>query len=284
MDLSANLKKYKIDENKLVPYGFNYDGKQYTYKKDLSNEEFYSLFTYKNNTLNVSIYDKAFDDLYLPFEVKNSKNTIVSALNLEIESIMDDIFLKCSLVCKIKEDILNYCKEKYNSIMDNPFELEYVNGVLRIDQSKKWYALFINIPYKTLKINHEGRMDIITLKFDPNEITSISLIFNSFPLNKTVLLDPHFGQILAYFKVSYSVLQSLQIVTAFIIIILSLHPLVTSRFSTAHFQISSKYDGTIVETSPISKVTLLTSFTLFSLAVFWIVSNISKTIIISCIN
>ncbi len=196
MDLSVNLKKYKIDESKLVPYGFNYDGKQYTYKKDLSNEEFYSLFTYKNNTLNVSIYDKAFDDLYLPFEVKNSKNTIVSALNLEIESIMDDIFLKCSLVCKIKEDILNYCKEKYNSIMDNPFELEYVNGVLRIDKSKKWYALFINIPYKTLKINQEGRMDIITLKCDPDEITKIvdnKSIFHAYHMNKkhwiTVILD-----------------------------------------------------------------------------------------------
>lgn len=54
------------------------------------------------------------------------------------------------------------------------------------------------------------------------------------------------------------------------------------RFFFAHSKQSEKYDGTIDETSPISRVNLVTFFTLFSLAISSTLSMTFRTIPSSC--
>lgn len=96
----------------------------------------------------------------------------------------------------VKERVLAYAKRTYGTVPDRPFATAPTYEVLRHEGSKKWYALFMDIPANKLGLQGEEKVDIINLKCDP--ILAGSLrdgvgIFPGYHLNHaswiTVLLD-----------------------------------------------------------------------------------------------
>ena len=63
-------------------------------------------------------------------------------------------------------DILNYVKEKYETIPDYPFFKHPQYAVLR-NKNNKWYGLIMTIEKNKLGINEEGLIDAINLKGNP---------------------------------------------------------------------------------------------------------------------
>lgn len=109
--------------------------------------------------------------------------------------------------------ILQYADEQYG---DEPEYLwadypEY--AVLRRKDTKKWYALLMNIPKKRLGIDGDEMVEVVDLRFDvdelPNKIDGKSY-FAGYHMNKkhwiTVLLDGSvdLDEILAYVDKSYA--------------------------------------------------------------------------------
>lgn len=59
-------------------------------------------------------------------------------------------------------------------------------AVFRHD-SGKWFAVFMNIPYRKLGINREGNLDIVNLKCEPNLISLLvgdERFFRGYHMNK----------------------------------------------------------------------------------------------------
>lgn len=79
--------------------------------------------------------------------------------------------------------------DNYNVGADYPFEEDFETGVFRHNDSKKWFAIAMNIPYKKLGILRDGSLDVVNLKCAPEVIESIAGIepgiFRAYHMNKT---------------------------------------------------------------------------------------------------
>ena len=95
-----------------------------------------------------------------------------------------------------QRELTEYIFDTYSVEPDHPFKMDDVSCVFRHVDSRKWFALTMNIPYRTLGIMRDGNVDILNLKCDP--ILSGSLrgkpgILPAYHMNKdkwiTKLLD-----------------------------------------------------------------------------------------------
>jgi len=67
----------------------------------------------------------------------------------------------------VKEQILAYAKKTYKTIPDAPFRTAPGYLVLRHADTRKWYALFMDVPRGKLGLAGSGCVDILDIKCDP---------------------------------------------------------------------------------------------------------------------
>lgn len=96
----------------------------------------------------------------------------------------------------MREKIIEYAKNEYGTEPDKPFSTSPESEVLRHAGTRKWYALFMDVPARKLGIPSDGTVDIVNLKCDPRLSGSIRDgvgIFPAYHMNRekwiTLLLD-----------------------------------------------------------------------------------------------
>ena len=67
----------------------------------------------------------------------------------------------------IKQQILSYDQTTYNAAPDAPFRTAPTYLVLRHADTRKWYALFMDVPREKLGLSGGESVDILNLKCDP---------------------------------------------------------------------------------------------------------------------
>ena len=96
----------------------------------------------------------------------------------------------------VKQEILDYAKKTYKSIPDNPFSLAPTYQVLRHEDTRKWFALFMDITRDKLGLDGTDVIDVINLKCNPILSGSLRKMKGYFPAYHmhrenwiTILLD-----------------------------------------------------------------------------------------------
>jgi len=67
----------------------------------------------------------------------------------------------------MKEQILSYAKKTYQTVPDAPFRTAPTYFVLRHADTRKWYALFMDVPKEKLGLFGDETVDILNIKCDP---------------------------------------------------------------------------------------------------------------------
>jgi len=67
--------------------------------------------------------------------------------------------------------VYEYVKRKYKCEPEYPWSDS--NAVLRHKDSRKWFALFMDVRRSYLKLDGEGTVEVLNLKCDPMLITSL---------------------------------------------------------------------------------------------------------------
>jgi predicted DNA-binding protein (MmcQ/YjbR family) len=96
----------------------------------------------------------------------------------------------------MREEIEKYINENYDSIQEYPW-IKYPNfTTFKHRNSKKWFALMMDVQFEKLGINKEGTVDVINLKNIPEMVGSLRKVEGILPayhMNKehwiTILLD-----------------------------------------------------------------------------------------------
>lgn len=95
-----------------------------------------------------------------------------------------------------QQELAEYIFDTYSVQPEHPFPLDGVSCVFRHIDNRKWFALTMNIPYRTLGMAKDGRVDILNIKCDPILIGSLRSrpgFRPAYHMNKdkwlTVLLD-----------------------------------------------------------------------------------------------
>ena len=63
-----------------------------------------------------------------------------------------------------KQDFLDYCLDTYGISPDYPFEDDFETAVLRHSDTRKWFALVMNIPRRKLGLDSDEYADVVNLK------------------------------------------------------------------------------------------------------------------------
>lgn len=178
---------YKEDE--LIKYGFIKEKNKYIYRYDI--DSLYVIFSIDKD-IDIKVYDKDTNEEFIPFKL-NIEGSYVTYLKEKIEQIKKDIINKCFINNSIKDDIIKYIENKYQIKGEYPWD-EYDYSTYKTNN--KWFALIMNIPYKSLSINKNGEIDVINLKNDPIKIEKLidnKHYFKAYHMNKkywiTVILD-----------------------------------------------------------------------------------------------
>jgi len=67
----------------------------------------------------------------------------------------------------IQEQLLAYAKKTYKTLPDAPFRTAPTYFVLRHADTRKWYALFMDVPREKLGLSGSEYVDILNIKCDP---------------------------------------------------------------------------------------------------------------------
>ena len=67
----------------------------------------------------------------------------------------------------IKQQLLDYAKKTYKAVPDAPFRTAPSYLVLRHNHTRKWYALFMDVPRERLGLSGGEYVDILNIKCDP---------------------------------------------------------------------------------------------------------------------
>ena len=63
-----------------------------------------------------------------------------------------------------RDELLQYCRDTFGTVPDNPFEDVFDTAVLRHGDTKKWYALVMRISRRRLGIDRDELVDVVNLK------------------------------------------------------------------------------------------------------------------------
>lgn len=63
--------------------------------------------------------------------------------------------------------LFEYAESRYSVEPDFPFPNDTQTPVLRHSDTRKWFAIFMNVPRSVLYPGGEGRTDIVNVKCDP---------------------------------------------------------------------------------------------------------------------
>jgi len=178
-----------------IAYGFSKVGDYYILQSDIDMENFNVIVKIGKDSFEANVIELPFNEEYILFNVSDSKGKFVSKIRKNVNELIDDIVKNCFKSLDYRKILLDYVKEKYGTIPEEPWE-DNNHATIKTSNSKKWYGIFMSIPYKTLGLDKSGKIDVLNVKLNPNLIENLidkKHFFPAYHMNKkywiTILLD-----------------------------------------------------------------------------------------------
>ena len=86
-----------------------------------------------------------------------------------------------------RNEFFKLCSDNYGTMPDYPFEKDFETAVFRHSDNKKWFALFMKVPYIKFGLNKEGSTEVVNLKIPPEMFGSFSEdegVYPAYHMNK----------------------------------------------------------------------------------------------------
>ncbi len=181
------------NEKTIKSYGFSKANERWICEKDAITPGFRFVYSINGRSCDVTVYDLDSGWEYDLFNVPTSTGETVTALREEADAFLQMVSESCYGVHRFRDEVLDYCKKKYGTLPDSPFE-DFEALVLR-KPSGKWYGLIMTIPSDRLHLPKRENVDVLNLKATPERIAAVDKIsvFPAWHMNKkywlTVLMD-----------------------------------------------------------------------------------------------
>ena len=178
-----------------IAYGFSKIGNYYVLQSDIDVENFNVIVKIGKDSFEVNVIELPFNEEYVLFNVLDSKGKFVSKIRKKVNELIGDIVNSCFSSLDYRKLLLDYVKEKYRTIPEEPWE-DNNHATIKTSNSKKWYGIFMSIPYKTLGLEKSGKIDVLNVKLNPDLIENLidkKHFFPAYHMNKkywiSIVLD-----------------------------------------------------------------------------------------------
>ena len=163
-----------------IKYGFSKIGDYYILQSNIDVENFNAIIKIGKESFEVQVIELPFNEEYILFNVSDSKGKFVSKIRKKVNELIEDIVNNCFTSLDYRKLLLDYVKEKYETIPEEPWE-DNNHATIKTPNTKKWYGIFMYIPYKTLGLDKNGKIDVLNVKLNPELIESLIDKKNFFP-------------------------------------------------------------------------------------------------------
>ena len=178
-----------------IKYGFSKIGDYYVLQSGIDVENFNAIVKIGKDSFEANVIELPFNEEYILFNVLDSKGKFVSKIRTKVNELIEDIVKNCFTSLDYRKILLDYVKEKYGTIPEEPWK-DNNHATIKTSNSKKWYGIFMSIPYKTLGLEKSGKIDVLNVKLNPDLIENLidkKHFFPAYHMNKkywiTILLD-----------------------------------------------------------------------------------------------
>ena len=178
-----------------IAYGFSKVGDYYILQSDIDVENFNVIVKIGKDSFEVNVIELPFSEEYILFNVLDSNGKFVSKIRKKVNELIKDIVKSCFTSLDYRKILLDYVREKYGTIPEEPWK-DNNHATIKTSNSKKWYGIFMSIPYKTLGLEKSGKIDVLNVKLNPDLIENLidkKHFFPAYHMNKkywiTILLD-----------------------------------------------------------------------------------------------
>lgn len=188
----------KPNPEKLRKYGFRQTGETFGYSCQLLGGQFdLTVKIGSNGSVQTTLFDCDAEENYTLHLVAEASGEFVNRVRDELDKALQDIEQNCFENTKsaLVQSILDYGKEKYGDEPEYLWE-GYDYAVLRRKDTKKWYALIMDVPKKKLKLEGDGIAEILDIRFDAEKLAEKidgKRFLPAYHMNKkhwiTILLD-----------------------------------------------------------------------------------------------
>ena len=169
------FKKSLPDHDKLLEYGFSCVDSKYSLKKKILGS-FEIRVCIENDNVLGSIYDLEMEDEYLGFRIEDNIGEFAGNIRNEFIKLLTDIRDKCFIseyfVGSQANRISNMIISKFGDYPSFEWDNYPDFGVFKNNDSKKWYALIMNINRNKIDTGNE-MVDVLNVKIDPDKIIKL---------------------------------------------------------------------------------------------------------------
>lgn len=199
-NLSKELDNRKIDYDKLLEYGFSYDGTNYNYQMNILNDSFKVIVTIEPDKMYSKLIELELNDEFFQVDVVDATGSYIGLVKDEYEKVINDILEKCFTIDVFKsvqtKQVIKYIKDKYNDELEFLWKSYPDTAIWRNKINNKWYGLLVTISESKLNIKSDKIVEAIDLMYQKDSIDKIidnNKVYPGYHMNKkswiTIKLD-----------------------------------------------------------------------------------------------
>lgn len=198
---SAIFRNKMPDFDKLIEFGFVFAKEHYIYSCEIVNNQFRLIVSIsQKGDVNTKVLDVDGDEEYVLHLVADAAGSFVGKVRAEylqvLQLISDECFMPRVFKSEYAEEIISYLKTKYQNELEFLWNTFPQNAVVRRQDNKKWYAVFLTVAKNKLGLGDIESIEIIDVRVKKEEIGSIvdnKKYFPGYHMNKqhwvTICLD-----------------------------------------------------------------------------------------------
>ena len=183
------FKSYQFNQEKARAYGFVESSGVWTYSCMILQGDFVMNVSVTDGKLAFQVFDQETGDLYPQVHMESMRGSFVGSVRQACLEILYQIRKACfdvqDFICPQTKRIMAQVQKKYGNQLEYLWEKSPDTAVLRHEDSKKWYAVLMRIPWDRLDKAREGLVEAVNLKHDQvADLLSQKGICPAFHMNK----------------------------------------------------------------------------------------------------
>ena len=183
------FKSYQFNQEKARAYGFIENEGVWIYSCQILQGDFVMTVSITTDNVSFQVFDQETGDLYPQVHMESMRGSFVGSVREACLEILYQIRKACfdvqNFICPQTKRIMAQVQEKYGDQLEYLWEKSPDTAVLRHEDSQKWYAVLMRIPWDRLDKAREGQVEAVNLKHDcVADLLSQKGIYPAFHMNK----------------------------------------------------------------------------------------------------
>lgn len=193
------FEKYRLNEQKLLDFGFTQDGDSYSYSREIMAGDFRLNLVIRDGKLDFQVIDLDTGDEYRQVKMETMYGEFVGQVRSACQEVLLDIRQHCyeeqGFLYEQSQRLSDHVSAAYQGQLEYLWEKssrKSINhaAVFRHQDTKKWYGAFLTTDWSKFEKDRSGAIEVLNVKSDHvADLIQEKEIYPAFHMNKKYWLS-----------------------------------------------------------------------------------------------